>query len=136
MFGTRRPAPREEVVKGELTQSLDHLKQAADHAAVGIDAAVTPRIHALRGYLSPAAARLKNATSNGWGSAMIAFAPLAAAAAEGVRQTDTAVRKARSLQMRNGMMMQGLLSMMGMRNRTMMPGMPMMKSLRNMTGMG
>ncbi|HEX5542006.1 MAG TPA: hypothetical protein VFX60_10680 [Micromonospora sp.] len=132
MLGIGRSRTRGEIVKSELNESLDHLKRAAGHTATGIGETVGPRINAARGQISPTMARIRNAASHRWGSAMIAIGPLVAAVADRDRQSEPVARKARSQDMQNRMMMRGLRGMAGM---PMMHGLRSMPGLRRMTNM-
>jgi hypothetical protein len=77
----RRRTTRSQLMKSELGESFDHLRQAAAHAAGGIGATVAPRVSAAGGYMKPA--RMRKAASSGWDSTVAAFAPIAAAAKDG-----------------------------------------------------
>lgn len=96
MFGIARRKTRSELVKAELSESFDHLMQAATHAASGVGATVGPRVNAAMGYVSPATGKVKDAATSSWASTMAAVAPLALAAAEGARQAGGVARKAKS----------------------------------------
>jgi hypothetical protein len=78
----------------ELGESIDHLKQAAAHAAGGLGESVGPRVAAVRVYVKPA--NVKQAASHGWVSTMAAFTPIAAAARDGAM----AAQKAQAKQMK------------------------------------
>lgn len=80
----RRRTTRSQLMKSELGESFDHLRQAAAHAAGGIGATVGPRVSAASGYMKPA--RMRNAASSGWDSTVTALAPIAAAAKHGALQ--------------------------------------------------
>jgi hypothetical protein len=73
---------------------MEHFKLAATHAAQGTGATVGPKFYAARDRVQPAAGRVKDVASTGWGSAVSALAPLAAAATENVRQTGKDAKKA------------------------------------------
>jgi hypothetical protein len=100
VFGFGRGKRRGQFVRSELSQSFDHLRQAATHAANGVGAGMAPRMNVARGYLSPAAAKVRNTASSGWGSTMTAFAPLAAAASGNARQAGSAMGRMGSRNMR------------------------------------
>jgi type II secretory pathway pseudopilin PulG len=82
VFGIGRSKTRSQLVRAELEEGLDHLKQAATHAAEGVGATVGPRVHAAREVVTPAASRARNAAAGG----IAVITPLAMAAAEGARQ--------------------------------------------------
>ncbi|WP_213451156.1 hypothetical protein [Rhizomonospora bruguierae] len=86
-------------MRDELSVGLDHLMQAATHAAGGVGATMGPRLSAARDRLEPTAERMRYAAGNGWGSTITALAPLAAAAREGAMQTRgrATMAKAKSL---------------------------------------
>lgn len=120
MFGFMGGRTRGEMVRAELGESLGHLRRATTHAAAGISATVGPRIKAAQGYASPAMAKARNKASNGLGSTMAVFAPMAAAARNGLHPTGTVAQKARSRDMQN-MKAIRMRGMPGIRN-TMMGG--------------
>ncbi len=82
MFGIGRSKTRSQLVREELEEGLDHLRQAATHAAEGVGATVGPRVHAAREVVTPAARSARNAAAGG----IAALTPLAVAAAESARQ--------------------------------------------------
>jgi hypothetical protein len=92
VLGMARRRTRSQQVKAELGESLDHFMQAATHAAGGVGATMGPKA-------ADGVHRVRETASHGWESTMAAFAPLAAAAAEGAREagrtTKRAGRKAR-----------------------------------------
>lgn len=96
MFGFGQRKARSKIVKAELGESLDHLMQAATHAANGVGATVRPRVTAAREAVSPAATKVRHTASRRWGSTITALAPLAVAAADNARQAGTVARKAGS----------------------------------------
>lgn len=100
MFGLGRRKTHSQLVKAELGESLDHFMRAATHAAGGVGTTVGPRMQTAREYVGPTATRVKDTATSGWQSTMTAFAPLAAAAADGARQAGSTARKARSKKMR------------------------------------
>ncbi|MFF5177198.1 hypothetical protein ACFY2Q_04115 [Micromonospora sp. NPDC000316] len=120
VFGIGRRKSRGQLAKAELTQSISHLMQAANHAAKGAGATVGPRVEVARGYVGPTAAKVRDRASTGWGTTLTTLAPLAAAARDGAAQAGPMTRKARSKSMRitgrkkqprrRGSMMTGLLA--------------------------
>lgn len=82
VFGIGRSKTRSQMVREELEVGLDHLRQAATHAAEGVGATVGPRVHAAREVVTPAASRARTAAAGG----IAAFTPLAMTAAENARQ--------------------------------------------------
>lgn len=120
MFGFGRRKSQGQLAKAELNQSISHLMQAANHAAKGAGATVGPRVQVARGYVGPAAARVRDQASTGWGTTLTTLAPLAAAARDGAAQAGPLTRKAKSKTMRitgkkkqprrRGSMMTGLLA--------------------------
>ena len=101
MFGIVRRKSRGQLVREELSQSVEHFKQAATHAARGTGATVGPKISAARDRVQPAAGRVKGAASSGWGSTVAALAPLAAAASDASRQADKQGKKAEKARDKN-----------------------------------
>jgi hypothetical protein len=94
----RRPVKTHaRLAKDELSVSIDHLVQAANHAAGGVGATVGPRIDAARARVAPTADLVRSATAAGLGTTAAALAPLAVAAKDGARkakdQNAKAVRK-------------------------------------------
>ncbi|RLP93126.1 hypothetical protein EAD89_07105 [Micromonospora sp. BL4] len=119
VFGIGRRKSRGQLAKAELNQSISHLMLAANHAAKGAGATVGPRVQVARGYVEPAAAKVRDRASTGWGTTLTTLAPLAAAARDGAAQAGPLTRKARSKNMRitkkkqprrRGSMMTGLLA--------------------------
>lgn len=86
MFGIVRRRSHGLMARSEFGQGVEHFKAAAAHAARGTGATVGPRIESARDRVQPAAGRVRNAATSGWGSALATLAPLAAAATEGARQ--------------------------------------------------
>jgi hypothetical protein len=70
---------RRQLVRAELGQSWDHALRAAGHAATGVRSTVGPRV-------APAAARVRSAATDRWGSTKAAFAPLAEAAQQQLKR--------------------------------------------------
>jgi hypothetical protein len=89
-----------QLAKDELSIGLDHLMQAAQHAAGGAGAAIGPRTHTVRSMITPAAGRVRGAASSGWGSTVGAFSPLMMAAKEGAREGAEAALTARAKQIK------------------------------------
>jgi hypothetical protein len=90
VFGRRHAKNRRELVRAEFSQSLDHFRQAAAHAAGGVGASVGPsvgsaksKVSNARGLVGPTAGKAKDAAGHGWESTIAAFVPLAEAAKEG-----------------------------------------------------
>ncbi|GAB3950300.1 hypothetical protein GCM10027614_50530 [Micromonospora vulcania] len=120
MFGIGRRKSQGQLAKAELNQSISHLVQAANHAAKGTGATIGPRVQAARVYVGPAAAKVRDRASTGWGTTLTTLAPLAAAARDGAAQAGPLTRKAKSKNMRitgrkkqprrRGSMMTGLLA--------------------------
>ncbi|MDR7279941.1 hypothetical protein [Catenuloplanes atrovinosus] len=68
---------------------LDHLRQAATHAAEGVGATVAPRVHAAREVVTPAASRARTVAAG----SIAAFTPMAMAATETARQAGKTSRR-------------------------------------------
>ncbi|MFY1618385.1 hypothetical protein [Micromonospora sp. WMMD736] len=100
VFGIGRRKSQGQLAKAELNQSISHLMQAANHAAKGAGASVGPRVQAARGYVGPAAVKVRDRASTGWGTTLTTLAPLAAAARDGAAQAGPLTRKAKSKTMR------------------------------------
>lgn len=92
----RRRRSHGQLMKDELSESFDHLMQAATHAATGVGATVGPRVEAARKVVAPAAGRIRQRAGLGWESAVATLAPLAVAAAEGARQASGGAARAKS----------------------------------------
>ncbi|MEU4399825.1 hypothetical protein ACIQH6_00205 [Micromonospora orduensis] len=120
VFGFGRRKSQGQLAKAELNQSISHLMQAANHAAKGAGATVGPRVQVARGYVGPAATKVRDRASTGWGTTLTTLAPLAAAARDSAAQAGPLTRKAKSKTMRitgkkkqprrRGSMMTGLLA--------------------------
>ncbi|MBM0232824.1 hypothetical protein JNW91_13720 [Micromonospora sp. STR1_7] len=120
VFGFGRRKSQGQLAKAELNQSISHLMQAANHAAKGAGATVGPRVQVARGYVGPAATKVRDRASTGWGTTLTTLAPLATAARDGAAQAGPLTRKAKSKTMRitgkkkqprrRGSMMTGLLA--------------------------
>jgi cytoskeletal protein RodZ len=74
-------------MKEELGESLDHLVQAANHAAGGVGATVGPRWDAARDRVGPTAGKVRTVAATGLGTTVAALAPLAVSAKEGARKS-------------------------------------------------
>ncbi|OLB64324.1 MAG: hypothetical protein AUI10_11635 [Actinobacteria bacterium 13_2_20CM_2_72_6] len=79
-------------MRAELNEGLDHLRQAAAHAAGGMGAAVGPKWDSAKGHLPPTIGKARYLAANGIDTTMAAFAPLLEAARTGA---ETATKKAR-----------------------------------------
>jgi hypothetical protein len=95
VFGTGRRKSHRQLAKAELGESLDHLRQAATHAASGLGATVGPRLTAAREQVAPQAERIRATAAHGWAGTVAALAPLAVAAMDGARQAGSVARKAK-----------------------------------------
>lgn len=102
MFGIGRRKTRSQRMREELSEGLDHLMQAATHAAGEVGATVGPRVNAARDRLAPKADRMRDAASQGWGTTVTALAPLAAAAREGAQKTGGTARRAKAKGLKAG----------------------------------
>lgn len=89
MFGIVRRKSNSQLVRQELGQSVEHLKQAANHAARGTGATVGPKFYAARDRVQPAAGRVKDVASTGWGSAVATVS----AAGDTIRKADRDTRQ-------------------------------------------
>ena len=93
----RRPArTHAQLVRDELSESLDHFVQAANHAAGGVGATVGPRIDAARDRVAPAtdtdaSPRPLPATAR----TIAVLTPLAVAAKDGALEGQTAASRSR-----------------------------------------
>jgi ElaB/YqjD/DUF883 family membrane-anchored ribosome-binding protein len=72
------------MMRSELGEGFDHLKQAAAHAAGSISDNVAPRVMMARDYTKPV--KLRDAAMSGLDTTMTALAPLAAMARDGASQ--------------------------------------------------
>jgi hypothetical protein len=93
VFATMRRRSRNERMKNELGQSVDHLKRAASLAAQETSATVGPKINAAVDRVQPAAVKAKGAASSSWDSALATLTPLVTAATEQVRPTGKVNKK-------------------------------------------
>jgi hypothetical protein len=66
-------------MRSELGESVDHAMRAAGHAAVGVRAAMGPKVR-------PMAVRVRSAATDGWGSTKAIIMPLNEAAQAELRQ--------------------------------------------------
>ncbi|HEU5108783.1 MAG TPA: hypothetical protein VFT95_09520 [Micromonosporaceae bacterium] len=83
----RRPAKAHaRLLREELSESLEHFMQAANHAAGGVNAAVSPRMHAARERVGPATDKARSAAAARLGATAAALAPIATAAKNGGRR--------------------------------------------------
>jgi hypothetical protein len=108
VFGRGQAPTRQDLVRAEFGQSVDHFRQAATHAAGGIGASVGPRMGASMdmargtmgsarermgsargrmgstgGYMRPGVMRAQQAASKGWDTTIAVMMPLADAARQG-----------------------------------------------------
>jgi hypothetical protein len=81
---------RQELVRSELMESLDHFRRAATHAAGGVGATVGPnydmartRVGSAREWVSPRSGKIVDAATMRWDATVAAFAPLMQAARDG-----------------------------------------------------
>lgn len=72
-----RSKKRGDLLRKELTETVDHARRAAGYAAEGVGAAVTPKVVTARETVAP---KLREAANRGWGSTVEAFTPLSEAA--------------------------------------------------------
>jgi hypothetical protein len=93
VFSIVRRKSRSQLVRQELGQSVEHFKQAANHAAQGTGATVGPKFYAARDRVQPAAGRVKDVAATGWGSAVATVSPLATVATSNLRKADAETRK-------------------------------------------
>jgi len=100
VFAIARKKTNGQLARRELSQSVEHFKQAATHAARGTGATVGPKFDAARGRVQPAAYRAKDAASTSWDSALKTLAPLAAGAAADARKTGKDARKTKNKNMK------------------------------------
>ncbi|WP_091445604.1 hypothetical protein [Micromonospora yangpuensis] len=94
VFGIGRRKSQGQLARAELNQSVGHLKQAATYAARGAGATVGPRVEAARGYVAPAAVKVRDGAATGWGATVTTLAPLAVAARSGALEATSASKKA------------------------------------------
>ncbi|GAA0811087.1 hypothetical protein [Spirilliplanes yamanashiensis] len=94
MFGIVRRKSHGLMARSEFGQGVEHFRAAATHAARGTGATVGPKLESARGRVQPAAGKVRDVASSGWGTALATLAPLAAAATEGARQAGRKTDKA------------------------------------------
>ncbi len=94
MFGIVRRKSHSIMARNEFDQGVEHFKLAATHAARGAGATVGPKIASAREQIQPAAGKVRDAASSGWGTAVATLAPIAAAATEGARRAGKKSNKA------------------------------------------
>ena len=92
MFGIARRKTHSQLAKRELGESFEHFKQAAAHAARGTGTTLGPRVNTARERVSPAAGKVANVATTGWGSTIAALA----AAGDNARDAGAAARKAKA----------------------------------------
>lgn len=99
-------------MRRELGESVDHLMQAAAHAAGGVGATVGPRVAVVRTYMAPGMGKVRNVASQGWESTVTALTPLTAAAKEGSRKAMVLriKKEKRSMARKRWSMLAGLLA--------------------------
>lgn len=73
----KKPASHGELLRSELSQTMDHAMRAAGHAAGGINEAMRPRVEAVRMAMAP---KVRDVASRGWMSTVTVFTPLTEAA--------------------------------------------------------
>ena len=106
---------RRELMRAELGEGLDHLRQAATHAAGEVGATVGPQLNAVgpalmsaRQRVAPGAERVRDAASHGWDSTVSTLSPLVAAARSGAseagRQTSRATARVTGKKKKKSMM--------------------------------
>ncbi len=90
MFGRRRIQTRDELVRSEFGESMDHFRQAATHAAGGVGATVGPnygkakdKVSSARDWVTPKSGKVTGAASSSWDTTMATLAPLMQAARDG-----------------------------------------------------
>ncbi|HLU32573.1 MAG TPA: hypothetical protein VKZ74_00925 [Natronosporangium sp.] len=66
-----------ELLRSELSQTMDHAMRAAGHAAGGINEAMRPRMEAVRMAMAP---KVRDAANRGWTSTVTVLAPITEAA--------------------------------------------------------
>lgn len=93
----RRTGTHGEMMRAELGEGFDHLRQAATHAAGGVGATVGPRLSSAVDRVGPGTDRVRDVASQGWGTTVAALTPLVDAARTGAteagRQTAARARK-------------------------------------------
>jgi hypothetical protein len=86
-----------EMMRAELGEGFEHLRNAAEHAAGGVGATVGPRLDSARKRVGPGTDRVRDAASQGWDTTLAALTPLVEAARTGAveagRQTTRARKK-------------------------------------------
>src|SRR5436305_14925872 len=81
-------------MRAELNEGLEHLRQAAAHAAGGMGAAVGPKWDSAKGHLPPGIGKARHLAASGIDTTMAAFAPLLEAARTGAVIATKNARKA------------------------------------------
>lgn len=89
-MGRRDAKTRQELVQAEFGQSRDHFRQATQHAASGMGAALGPRLSdakvkivSVRERVGPGTSKVSNMASQGWTSTVAVLSPIADAARDG-----------------------------------------------------
>jgi len=83
-----------ELVREELGESLQHLRQAAAHAVGGVGASVGPRVDSARDAMAPRIRRVSRSAIQGMDGTLSTLGPLIEAAREGAAQAGRATEKA------------------------------------------
>jgi hypothetical protein len=82
-------------MRTELGEGIDHLRQAATHAAGGVGATVGPRLGSVMERVSPGADRVRDVASQGWDTTVAAVTPLMDAARSGAAEANRRTARAR-----------------------------------------
>jgi len=107
VFGRGQTATRQDLARAEFVESMDHIRQAATHAAGGLGATVGPKVGlgmdiardkvgsargvvgTARAYVVPGTAKMTRAASRGWDTTIAFVMPLADAARAGSTRAAT-----------------------------------------------
>jgi hypothetical protein len=84
------------MARTELGEGIDHLRQAATHAAGGVGATVGPRLGSVVERVSPGTDRMRDVASQGWGTTVAAITPLVDAARSGAAEANRRTAQART----------------------------------------
>ncbi|GAA5189282.1 hypothetical protein GCM10023322_41820 [Rugosimonospora acidiphila] len=85
------------MMRAELGEGIDHLRQAATHAAGGVGATVGPRLSSAMDLVGPGTERVRDVASQGWETTVAALAPLMDAARLGAIEAGSQTVRARKM---------------------------------------
>ena len=94
MFGRGQVKTHGEVMRTELNEGLDHLRQAAAHGASAVGAGVAPRWENARVMVAVPTDKVRDYATSSWQSTMANLGPLLEAARVGAMEASKAREQA------------------------------------------